>query len=373
MNMQHAVEERYSEGARMRATELCCPVDYAPELLQILPQEIIERDYGCGDPSRYVLEGDTILDLGSGGGKVCYMAAQLAGENGYVIGVDMNDAMLALARKYQDEMAQKLGGERVAFRKGYIQDLALDVEALEQWLAQHPVTDINSLEALEQWQQEQRCNNPMIPDGSVDLVISNCVLNLVEDRYKQDMVAEIFRVLKPGGRIAISDIVSDEPVPQHLKEDDELWSGCISGAFLEHQLLEVFYAAGFQGICFNQWSSEPWRVVDGIEFRSVTITAIKGEGGPCLDKGHAVIYRGPFSHVRDDEGNDYPRGQRIAVCERTFRMLTDAPYRECFIGITPGAERAAVPWCSPAGTMRPPHETRSGVHTGATSGSSCCG
>ena len=169
----------------MRAAELCCPVDYAPELLQILPQEIIERDYGCGDPSRYVRKGDTVLDLGSGGGKVCYLAAQLAGENGHVIGVDMNDAMLALARKYQDEMAQKLGGERVAFRKGYIQDLALDVEALEQWLAHHPVTDIGSLEALEQWQQEQRRNNPMIPDDSVDLVISNCVLNLVEDRYKQ--------------------------------------------------------------------------------------------------------------------------------------------------------------------------------------------
>src|SRR3990172_3492659 len=121
MNRVASVLDRYSKGAKLQEAELCCPVTYSPELLQLLPQEIVEKDYGCGDPSRYVREGDTVLDLGCGGGKVCYIAAQLAGDQGHVIGVDMNDDMLALARKYQDEMARKLGGNRVRFVKACIQ------------------------------------------------------------------------------------------------------------------------------------------------------------------------------------------------------------------------------------------------------------
>ena len=109
MSIEHGVLERYSEGAESRQADLCCPVDYDQELLAILPAEIIEKDYGCGDPSRYVQQGDVVLDLGSGSGKICYMAAQLVGDEGKVIGVDMNDDMLALARKYQYEMAEKIG------------------------------------------------------------------------------------------------------------------------------------------------------------------------------------------------------------------------------------------------------------------------
>src|SRR5665647_2435101 len=127
MTVETGVLERYSAGAESRQADLCCPVDYDQELLTLLPQEIIDKDYGCGDPSRYVKKGDVVLDLGSGSGKICYMAAQLVGDTGKVIGVDMNDDMLALARKYQDEMAEKLGSNRVEFVKGQIQDLALDL------------------------------------------------------------------------------------------------------------------------------------------------------------------------------------------------------------------------------------------------------
>ncbi len=115
MNVENSVLQRYSEGAQARQEALCCPVDYDSGLLALLPQEIIERDYGCGDPSRYVQEGDMVLDLGSGGGKICYMAAQLVGDSGHVIGVDMNDDMLELARRHQDAMAARLGGNRVSF------------------------------------------------------------------------------------------------------------------------------------------------------------------------------------------------------------------------------------------------------------------
>ena len=107
-SVEETVMARYAEGATQRQESLCCPVEYDSSLLEMLPQEIVDKDYGCGDPSRYVTKGDVVLDLGSGGGKICYMTAQLVGEKGRVIGVDMTDEMLDLARRYQVEMADKL-------------------------------------------------------------------------------------------------------------------------------------------------------------------------------------------------------------------------------------------------------------------------
>jgi SAM-dependent methyltransferase len=352
MNVNDAVRSRYSEAAREREAELCCPVSYNPQLLKLLPPEILEKDYGCGDPSRYVRAGDTVLDLGSGSGKICYIAAQLVGSGGRVIGVDINDDMLRLARKYQGEMAARLGEDRVRFVKGHIQDLTLDPDASDAHRASRP---------------------PLIADASVDVVISNCVLNLVAESDRRRMIAEIFRVLKPGGRVAISDIVCDEPVPDALKQNAELWSGCIAGAFQESAFLAAFREAGFIAVAYDKWEAEPWRVVEGIEFRSVTLTALKGAGTPCLDVGHAVIYRGPFASVTDDEGHVYFRGERMAVCERTYRLLTEQPpYRDDFIGIAPAVMREPVPWCAPSGTRRPAAESKGGRHDTACGGGSCC-
>ena len=373
MNMQVEVQQRYAGGAKRREAELCCPVDYDASLVEMLPKEIVDKDYGCGDPSRYVRAGDTVLDLGSGGGKICYMAAQLVGPGGHVIGIDMTDDMLALARKYQDEMAGKLGGSRVDFHKGYIQDLALDVDAMETYLAEHPVRSADDLAELQQWQHRQRQDQPLVSDNSVDLVVSNCVLNLVSDEEKQQMVKEIFRVLKPGGRVAISDIISDEVVPPHLKQNSELWSGCISGAFQEQKFISAFIDAGFLAVAYDKWDAQPWQVVDGIEFRSVTLTAVKGEASPCLDYGHAVIYKGPHAEVRDDEGHVFPRGERMAVCERTFKFLTgNSVYGDDFIGIEPVQRGEAKTFCAPSGTHRPVSETKGGIITGGTSSGSCC-
>ncbi len=378
MALEHSVLDRYSEGAEQIQPDLCCPVDYDASLLKLLPQEIIDKDYGCGDPSRYVKEGDVVLDLGAGSGKICYMAAQLVGDKGKVIGIDMNDDMLALARKYQAEMAEKSGGNKVEFIKGLIQDLAVDLSAVDKHLAQHPINDAESLLRHQQWQQQQTQSKPLIEDNSVDLVVSNCVLNLVHDSDKSKMIDEIFRVVKPGGRVAISDIVSDEFVPQHLKDDPTLWSGCISGALQEQEMLDAFVNAGFVGVAYDKWESEPWQTVEDIEFRSVTITATKPKDDPCMDVGHALIYRGPYSEVYDDEGHVYPRGQRIATCARSFELMTNGVYGDDFIGVTPKVLKEAKSWCSPAGTIRPASETKGGVHSGAESdccsddGSACC-
>ncbi|MCK5872827.1 MAG: methyltransferase domain-containing protein [Methylococcales bacterium] len=373
MTVETGVLERYSEGAEARQEDLCCPVDYDASLLKLLPQEIIEKDYGCGDPSRYVKEGDVVLDLGSGSGKICYMAAQLVGEKGKVIGVDMNDDMLDLARKYKVEMAEKLGADNVDFVKGQIQDLALDLTAQNAYLQQNPIYKAEDLIQLKAWEDAQRAKSPLIADNSVDLVVSNCVLNLVRDSDKQQLIQEIFRVTKAGGRVAISDIVSDEPIPEHLKQDQDLWSGCISGALQEHDFLQVFVEAGFVAVKYDKWESKPWQVVEGIEFRSVTITAIKPTGVDCTDKGHAVIYRGAFSEVYDDEGHVYLRGQRMAVCERNFKLLTSDVYGDDFIGLAPEKEQEGVAWDCQAGTLRPAAVTKGSQHVDESySESSCC-
>lgn len=372
MSVEAKVSERYAGGAKEVEASLCCPVDYDAELLKILPQEIIDKDYGCGDPSRYVQTGDCVLDLGSGGGKICYMAAQLVGDKGSVIGIDMTDEMLALARKYKDEMAEKLGSDRVDFRKGYIQDLALDLTAFQEYLKQTGLDETADAVKIEAWKSKQKQEAPLVESESVDLVVSNCVLNLVAEQNRTQMINEIFRVLKPGGRVAISDIVSDEIVPQHLRDDPHLWSGCISGAFQEKAFLDAFIEAGFVAVAYDKWDQEPWQAVEDIEFRSVTITAIKPEKIPLMDKGQAVIYKGPFAEVRDDLDNVFPRGERIAISDRTFRLLMSGPMSDSFIGISAADFPEGQKFCKAAGTLRPAKETKGGMHSGGNESSGCC-
>ena len=191
------------------------------------------------------------------------------------------------------------------------------------------------LDALEAESLRLRREHPLVGDSSVDVVVSNCVLNLVSESGKSDLIREIFRVLRVGGRIAISDIVSDEPIPQELKDDPELWSGCISGAFHELDLLREFEAAGFHGIQLEKWEHDPFAIVGGIEFRSITVTAYKGKQGPCLERNQAVIYRGPFKKVEDDDDHVYYRGERMAVCDKTFRLLQKQPYAGRFEMVEP--------------------------------------
>lgn len=375
-HLEQAVRERYSEGAQTRVEALCCPVEYDRKFLEILPQEIIERDYGCGDPSRYIREGERVLDLGSGGGKICYIAAQVVGPSGSVIGVDMNDDMLSLARKYEGEMARKLGYGNVQFRKARIQDLALDWEAAEKYLAAHPVRSATDLDAFERWANEQRANNPLIPSDSIDVIVSNCVLNLVRADQKPALFAEMFRVLRRGGRVAISDIVADESVPEALQKDPELWSGCISGALREDEFLAAFERAGFYGIEIVKRDEAPWQTVEGIEFRSVTVTAYKGKEGPCWEGNQAVIYKGPFREVRDDDGHRYVRGERVAVCEKTFAILQNEPYSEHFIPVSPRIpvpENERRPFACQGYALRHPRQTKGeDYHVTTEASGTCC-
>ncbi|MDG2243699.1 MAG: methyltransferase domain-containing protein [Rhodospirillaceae bacterium] len=360
--VQDVVKARYGAGAQEREDALCCPVDYNPQYLKIIPEEVIERDYGCGDPSQYVRRGETVLDLGSGTGKICFIASQVVGPEGKVIGIDMTDEMLDVARRNAPIVAERTGYANVEFRKGNIEDLATDLTEMNRLLAKTPLNSASALADFEKARAKQRTTNPLVEDNSVDVIVSNCVLNLVSDTDKPALFREIFRVLKKGGRIAISDIVSDETSPEHLKSDDDLWSGCISGALQEHEFVALLEEVGFYGITLDKRDSAPWQVVDGIEYRSVTVLAWKGKEGPCWDKNEAVIYKGPFSSVADDDGHTYLRGQPMAVCEKTYKILTSEPYASNFYAVPAQTEVAEqIPFDCTRDALRAPSETKAGV------------
>src|SRR5216683_2103886 len=360
------VRQRYAAGAKERADKLCCPVDYESDYLKVIPQEVIERDYGCGDPSRYLREGETVLDLGSGTGKICFLAAQIVGPHGKVIGVDMTDEMLKVARRNAPIVAERIGYANVEFRKGRIQDLGLDLEQLDRQLNGSPITNAASFLSADELAEELRVKQPLVASDSIDVVVSNCVLNLVEPKSKRQLFEEVFRVLKKGGRAVISDIVSDEEVPEEMQNDPELWSGCISGALTEEGFLAAFENAAFYGIQILTRDIDPF----------------KGKQGACFERNQAVIYRGPFKEVLDDDDHRMERGKRYAVCDKTYNLYKKAPYQEFFEIVDPIVNvplADAKPFDCSRTSLRHPKETKGqdyDVTTEANNkccdGGSCC-
>lgn len=375
------VMRRYGDAAQRPEPELCCPAtEYDRSLLAAIPDEVLKIDYGCGDPSRHARAGEVVLDLGSGSGKACFMLSQRVGSHGRVLGVDANDRMLALSRHHAPEVARRVGYANVRFLKGQIQDLALDLDALGRWLREHPVTSVEGVGLLEGACEWLRREQPLVADGCVDLVVSNCVLNLVRTEHKAAMFAEIHRVLRRGGRAVISDVVCDEDPTPIILADPSLWSGCIAGAYREDRFLEAFAHAGLYGVEIVSRAEQPWRVIDGVEFRSITIQAFKGKEGPCLERNQAVVYRGPWQSVSDDDGHQYPRGQRVAVCDKTFHILSDphGPYAGAIVPVPPREEVAlehARPFACRGTTLRDPRTTKGTEYrlTQALDGTACTG
>src|SRR5688572_5877129 len=170
-NHEAAVLQRYGNAAEEVESCLCLPVSYDKALLTVIPQEIIDKDYGCGDPSRYVRAGETVLDLGSGSGKACYIIAQIVGPEGKVIGVDFNPPMLDLARKYQKSIGDQLGYHNVEFRRGKIQDLKTNLELVDRYLQAHPICSGYDLTMLETYQNDIRDEQPLLADESIDVIV----------------------------------------------------------------------------------------------------------------------------------------------------------------------------------------------------------
>jgi arsenite methyltransferase len=226
MTLQDAIKDKYGKAAtKARAggdsaccgTTCCDPVTsnlYSGHETQSLPAEAVRASLGCGNPTAMIdlKEGETVLDLGSGGGIDVLLSARRVGPTGKVYGLDMTDEMLALARDNQI----KAGVSNVEFLKGTIEAIPL-------------------------------------PANSVDVIISNCVINLSSD--KDAVLREAFRVLKPGGRFAVSDVVVRGEVPPEVRRSMELWVGCIAGALEERE-----YASKLQSAGFTHVDVEPWRI-----------------------------------------------------------------------------------------------------------------
>src|SRR5438874_9058566 len=169
INPESAVRQRYAAAAQAPVAALCCAIDYDRQHLKIIPDEVIQKDYGCGDPSRYLKPGETVLDLGSGTGKICFIAAQVVGATGKIIGIDMTDEMLEVARRNAPIVADRLGYANVEFRKGRIQDLALDLELLDRELSSHHYTGAPGFIAMEAIADRLRAEQPLIADDSIDV------------------------------------------------------------------------------------------------------------------------------------------------------------------------------------------------------------
>lgn len=288
------VSNRYGRAVTT-GEQMCCPTGYNfEELAAYIPEEVLKISYGCGTPVGLATAktGESVLDIGSGGGIDCFEALRRIGPTGRVIGLDMTDEMLAVARRNAPIVAANLGCpvSAVEFRKGLAEAMPIEGQ-------------------------------------SIDLIISNCVINLSPDKHR--VFQEMYRVLRPGGRFTISDIVADQTVPNYLVQDTEKWGDCLSGALSVQDYLDGLRQAGFLGV--HQVTFSPWRVIDGIHFLSLTLTGYKLEDSAPSSPGRFATLRGPFSTIVDEQGHRYQRGTPEAINAATARLLQLPPLRDLFL------------------------------------------
>jgi len=260
------VKSFYTEAVGDTKEEILNPVCYDAEVLSHIPPEYRLRGYGCGSPvlDADIQPGETILDLGCGSGVECFIAARLTGSTGQVIGVDMLLPMLKLARSGAEQVALNLGYDNLDFRHAYLEQLP-------------------------------------VADNSVDLILSNCVLNLSSD--KRQLFAEMLRVLKPGGRLVVADVVCETEPDAALRNDEVLRGECIAGALTQKDLNGLLDETGFNA--FGSLKRVPYRQVQGHQFFSLTFRAYKANASAQV----RVMYPGPFPSLTLSDGRVVSPGQ----------------------------------------------------------------
>lgn len=313
--------------------DACCTSDYDSALTKNLTDEVLARRYGCGSPLAEALDGCTVLDLGCGAGADCYMAAQLVGPKGKVIGLDMTDEQLEVARRNIAAHMDRFGFEEpnVEFIKGHIEEIPLS-------------------------------------DNSVDVVMSNCVINLSSE--KQKVFQEIWRVLKPGGEFYIADIVADRRVPQRLQEDTVLWSECLTGAAYIEDLRRIMGNAGFKDTRVVS-SRLLHDVIEGIRFESRIIRGFKvDQEDRCEDYGQVAVYRGTIAGKEQefalDKDHVFVAGEAMRICENTANMLAQSRFAPHFL-VSPPMQHLGLFNCT--STTTTPNVEQ---NTAETQSANCC-
>ncbi len=342
--MHELVKDYYGRqlrGSDDLKTNACCDSTGAPDWLAALLAEVHpqvqQRYYGCGLVAPALLDGCRILDLGCGAGRDCYLLAQLAGPTGAVLGVDMTEQQLATAERFRAWHTQRFGYDNVEFRLGYIEQL----DALG------------------------------LTDASFDVIVSNCVLNL--SPRKDRVLAEAFRLLRPGGELYFADVYADRRLPEALRNDPVLYGECLGGALYWNDFLQLARAAGFTDPRLVQ--DRPLAVDDEVRkrtgdarFHSATFRLFKLDGlePACEDYGHALRYRGGIAHAESalplDRNHVFEAGAVVPVCGNTWRMITATRFAPWFDRVNEGgAHRGIFPAC---GTAAPaPASARSAPRT----------
>jgi len=316
---RQAILDTYSEAAKADDAEPCCSVDYRNEFeaneIDHIPAEVLHKNFGCGVPDRLraLKPGESVLDLGPGLGRDCFIAARKVGNTGRVYGLDMNPDMLEGARRHATTVAETLGYANVEFLDG----------KFDEEIPLH--------------------------DSCVDVIFSNCVANLAVD--KNQAYAEMFRVLKPGAMLSFSDVVSDITVPQKVRDNPQAYADCIGGVQSFQELRDTLTAAGFVGITLNvdflyatglailnryfggglALNDSDREAITGCSYLSVNISAIKHKYAatdPNEHKGHRAIYHGPAESLTadDHEQTVLVRGEWSKVGEKTAWLLSQPPY-----------------------------------------------
>ncbi|MCB9025577.1 MAG: methyltransferase domain-containing protein [Bdellovibrionaceae bacterium] len=293
-------------------TNACCTnVDYPKHIKKALGKihdEVMTKYYGCGLTIPTHLEALKVLDLGSGSGRDCYLLSQIVGENGYVVGVDMTPEQLAVAKKYLDFHKENFG-----YKKS-------NVEFIEG--------DIQNLRAAG------------LKENDFDLIVSNCVVNLVPD--KESVLKEAFSLLKEGGEFYFSDVYCSRRLPQTLTNDSEIWGECLGGAMYWNDFENLAKKVGFTDprvvetsrISINNPKLQ--EKLSGFEFYSVTYRLFKISQleTHCEDYGQAVIYKGGVKEQEQvfilDNHHTFYKGKVASVCGNSYRMLHDTRYKENF-------------------------------------------
>ncbi|MBA4143912.1 MAG: methyltransferase domain-containing protein [Nitrosospira sp.] len=351
--MHETVQQYYGEtlNCSLDLQTSACKTDtglpeYVKPILAQVHDEVLTRYYGCGLVLPEVLAGLTVLDLGCGAGRDVYVLSKLVGKTGRVIGVDMTEEQLAVARRHEEYHRRVFGyaESNVCFLHGYIERLA----------------------------------ELQLPDASVDVIVSNCVLNLAPD--KAAVLREAWRVLKPGGELYFSDIYTDRRVPAELTRDSVLYGECLSGALYWNDFLHLSRQNGFadprliddHAITID--NAELAARTGSIRFYSATYRLFKLDNlePACEDYGQAVVYRGTIPYLPHvfvlDKHHRIETGKHFSVCGNTWRMLHDSRFGAHFDFYGSfGRHYGIFPGC---GMALPFDDSANGLPTDRTGG--CC-
>lgn len=351
---QKEVQEYYGKTLQVSQdlkTNACCTVDvypdYVKKTLGKIHDEVLSKYYGCGLCIPTKLEGLRVLDLGSGAGRDCYLLADMVGEKGSVVGIDMTDEQLEVANRHLEFHREAFGYKEsnVEFRKGNIEKLG----------------------------------EAGLKDGEFDLIISNCVINLATD--KEVVLKDAYRVLKEGGEFYFSDVYCDRRIPQELVNDPVLYGECLSGALYWNDFENLAKKVGFSDPRIVETApitienKDVENKTKGYKFYSVTYRLFKLPLEPaCEDYGQAVIYKGGvFEEPRAfmlDEHHVFEKGKVEAVCSNSFDMLEKTRYKEHFEFI--GNTEVHYGIFKGCGTEFPYEEAKSKTVSSSSESSSCC-